>query len=162
MSATAEQSAYISKVVIRFDDHVIKGYLDRGASGKDHLSTESTPGLPGLIRVIDLDSKDSTDVSLVGAKAVFFVRTFEGEEGHADLRFHDHLTPAKCLWVRVVFTDGETIEGMVENTQIHVLEPGFLMTPTDPNGNNLLIFILKSRIREFQVLGLREHSKDCQ
>ncbi len=91
-------------------------------------------------------------------KAIFFVKSFEGK-WHDDLRFHDHLPAADCLWVRATFIDGEVIEGLVDNHCPHVTQPGFYMSPIDPEGNNLLMYILKNKLKDFQVLGLRAAPK---
>jgi len=33
------------------------------------------------------------------------------------------------------------------------------MMPTDPNGNNRLIYVLKDRLKDFNVLGMRNAPK---
>ena len=118
-------------------------------------------GARGLrsIRLTRLESGQAEDISLDTAKAIFFVRDFAGQVRHNDLRFHDHLPATQCLWVRVVFDDGERIEGMVDNAHEFVVGSGFLMAPSDTFGNNLLIYVLKSRISGFEVLGLRPRVK---
>ncbi len=104
------------------------------------------------MRVLGSDS--SEQISLEGSKAIFFVKSFEGK-GHDDLRFHDHLVPMECLWVRVTFLDGEVIEGNIRNGSEAVLERAFFKSPTDPEGNNWLAYIFKSQLKDFQVLGMR-------
>ena len=64
------------------------------------------------------------------------------------------------LWVRVYFYDGEMIEGIISNTQDFVLETGFFLRPTDPNGNNRLAYVLKAGLKDFHVLGMRNFSKN--
>jgi hypothetical protein len=147
-------------VVIRGSDSTIKGHVDRdqwptskkGVYGDSHQSLSS-------IRLTRLDSGAVEDVSLASVKAVFFVRDFAGEVSHTDLRFHDHLPVMECLWVRVRFNDGEMIEGIINNTQDYVLESGFFMAPADPLGNNWLIYVLKSKLTDFEILGLRPKVK---
>jgi hypothetical protein len=97
-------------------------------------------------------------IPLDGVKAIFFVKSFEGR-WHDDLRFHDHLPPQDCLWIRATFQDGEVIEGLISNDGQYVVQAGFYMFPIDPEGNNLLMFVLKNRLRDFQVLGLRAAPK---
>ena len=46
----------------------------------------------------------------------------------------------------------------MDNQADHVLHPGFLLTPTDPEANHWLIYVAKGQVREFQVLGLRSAS----
>ncbi len=61
--------------------------------------------------------------------------------------------------MRVYFHDNEMIEGIVSNTCDYVLQDGFFLMPTDPNGNNKLVYVLKGGLKDFHVLGLRNPSK---
>jgi len=47
------------------------------------------------------------------------------------------------------------IEGIIGNTKDFVLESGFFLRPTDPNGNNRLVYVLKGGLKDFHVLGMR-------
>jgi hypothetical protein len=100
------------------------------------------------------------DVSTKDAKAVFFVKTFDGDLRHRALHFHEHAPTVPGLWVRVYFYDGEMIEGIISNTKDFVLETGFFLRPTDPNGNNRLVYVLKAGLKDFHVLGMRNFSKN--
>lgn len=151
------QSYY--RVVVQGSDGAIKGYAEKaqwstsnGNFAPDGLKRE-------IIRVRRLDSEAAEDVPLEKVKAVFFVHNFTGEVERRDLRFHDHLPATECLWVRVRFDDGETIEGMINNTQDFVLGSGFFMAPADTLGNNWLIYVPKSKMMGFEVLGLRAKTK---
>ena len=141
-------------VVMQFGGRTLKGYSNRAEwpAEKDLDSLKLTP--PILL----LDSGRLEQIPLEGLKAIFFVKSFEGK-WHDDLRFHDHLAPSDCLWVRASFHDGEVIEGLVMNNSQHVLQSGFYLYPIDPEGNNLLIYVLKGKLRDFQVLGLRTSPK---
>ncbi len=103
-----------------------------------------------------LETETTEQVDTREAKAIFFVKTFDGDTRHRPLHFHENTPIMEGLWVRVCFHDGETIEGIISNTHDHVLGSGFFMMPTDPNGNNKLIYVLKSRLSDFNVLGLRK------
>jgi len=70
-----------------------------------------------------------------------------------------HAPVLQGLWVRVSFHDNEMIEGIVGNTSDYVLQDGFFLMPTDPNGNNKLVYVLKGGLKDFHVLGLRNPSK---
>lgn len=146
------------RVVIQRSDGAVKGYAEKGQwNATDSISVEDLQR--SSIRVTRLDSGAVEDVKLENVKAVFFVRDFAGEVQRRDLRFHDHLPATQCLWVRVRFDDGETIEGLINNTQDFVLGSGFLMAPADTFGNNLLIYVLKQKLMGFEVLGLRPKTK---
>lgn len=102
-----------------------------------------------------LDSGEVKNIPISDAKAVFFVSTFDGDTHHKALHFHQHAPIQPGLWVRVRFQDEEEVEGFVRNTRDHVLGPGFFMMPTDPDGNNRLIYVMKSNLKDFNVLGIR-------
>jgi hypothetical protein len=87
-------------------------------------------------------------------KAIFFVKTYEGDE------FHEYHYPdavpggGRKIWV--VFGDGEK---MVGYTQAYSpSRPGFLMTPADLRGNNERVFVVTSATAEEEcpVLFIKE------
>lgn len=146
----------LDMLVIQFGDRTVKGYADksRWPAGDD-----SNGERPPVFRRLGSDKTE--EIPLDGVKAVFFVKSFEGKS-HDDLRFHDHLPAPQCLWVRATFYDGEVIEGLVGNNAAHVLHAGFYMSPIDPEGNNWLIYILKNKLKDFQILGLRAAPKNMR
>ena len=144
-------------VVIRGEEQTLKGYADRSQWPTDADGVH-TQGL-NSIRLTHLQSGTVEDVPLDNVKAVFFVKDFSGQTSHVDLLFHDRLPAMECLWIRIRFDDGETIEGMIENTQDHIMGPGFFMAPADPIGNNWLIYVSKSKLTGFEILGLRPRVK---
>ena len=111
------------------------------------------------IRLKLVEGGVTQDVLTKNAKAVFFVKTFDGDTNHRALHFHENAPIVQGLWVRIAFHDGETIEGIISNSRDFVLEHGFFMMPTDPNGNNRLIYVLKDRLKDFNVLGMRNAPK---
>ena len=147
------------RVVVQRSDGAIKGFAEKTqwTTSDGALSAESQGR--NNIRLTRLDSGETEDVGLEDVKAVFFVHDFAGATDRRDLRFHDHLPATQCLWVRVRFDDGETIEGLINNSQDFVVGDGFLMAPTDTLGNNWLIYVLKSKLMGFEVLGLRPKTK---
>jgi hypothetical protein len=147
------------RVVVQRHDGTLKGYAEKAHWTTNGGSFSAEDQRRDRIRLTRLDTGATEDVPLDNVKAVFFVRDFAGEVRRRDLRFHDHLPATECLWVRVRFDDGETIEGLINNTHDFVLGSGFLMAPTDTFGNNLLIYVLKSKVMGFEVLGLRPKTK---
>jgi hypothetical protein len=144
-------------LVIQFGDRTVKGYAERNqwppAEDLDFYAA------PPLFRPIGSDKMEK--IPLDGVKAIFFVKSFEGK-WHDDLRFHDHLPAPDCLWVRATFHDGEVIEGLIGNNNTYVVHPGFYMSPIDPEGNNWLIYVLKNKLKDFQILGLRAAPKNMR
>jgi hypothetical protein len=146
----------LAKVVIHTDEGVIKGYCDALPYGTvaDVLSSKHR-NLAEVLEVRQASTQAPLEIPLRGAKAVFFVRHFEGQPQRRDLRFHS-ASVSNGIWVEVGFSDGECIEGIVENTAHVLLEAGFFLVPTDPGSNNRLIYVLKHAIHTFRVLGLRQ------
>src|SRR5580704_16113854 len=148
------------RVVIRYENHAVRGLAEPSELGSIDQLLRNDPVYPlDSIRLKLLDSQTVEDVSTKDAKAVFFVKTFDGDLRHRALHFHEHAPIVAGLWVRVYFQDNEVIEGIIRNSGDFVLEHGFFMMPTDPNGNNQLIYVLKDRLKDFHVLGMRNHAK---
>ena len=140
-------------IVIRGEHSTIKGYADRSQWPSD-MEAAHEQGLSS-IRLKHLQSGTVEDIALDNVKAVFFVKDFSGQTSHVDLLFHDRVPPMESLWIRIRFDDGETIEGIIHNTLEYILGPGFFMAPADPIGNNWLIYVSKSKLTGFEILGLR-------
>ncbi|HWB33060.1 MAG TPA: hypothetical protein VG714_07810 [Acidobacteriaceae bacterium] len=140
-------------LVIQYGDRTTKGHTPKNRYPSEDPNFHAPPA-----EFLPLGAERMEPVSLDGVKAIFYVKTFEGKS-HDDLRFHDHLPAPDCLWVRATFHDGEVIEGLIANNPTYVLHPGFYMAPIDPEGNNWLIYVLKNKLKNFQVLGLRPAPK---
>ncbi len=148
------------RIVIRFEDHAVRGLAEISDLGtiEQLLRSDPRPQLDS-IQLRLLNSNELIDVETRNAKAVFFVKTFDGDLRHRALHFHEHAPIVPGLWVKVSFHDNEVIEGIISNTRDFVLEHGFFMMPTDPNGNNELIYVLKDRLKDFNILGMRNHPR---
>ncbi|WP_260736887.1 DUF6982 domain-containing protein [Tunturiibacter lichenicola] len=148
------------RVVVRYESHAVRGVIEQDELGSIDQLLRNEPVYPlDSIRLKLLDSEVVEDVPTKDAKAVFFVKTFDGDLRHRALHFHEHAPIVPGLWVRVYFYDGEMIEGIISNTRDFVLESGFFLRPTDPNGNNKLVYVLKGGLKDFHVLGMRYPSK---
>ena len=148
------------RIVVRYESHAVRGLAEPGELGSIEQLLRNDPVYPlDSIRLKLLDSSAVEDVPTKDAKAVFFVKTFDGDLRHRALHFHEHAPIVPGLWVRVYFYDGEMIEGIISNTRDFVLESGFFLRPTDPNGNNTLVYVLKGGLKDFHVLGMRNFPK---
>jgi len=58
------------------------------------------------------------------------------------------------VWIRIVLSDGDEIEGVAVNDRSLVDGSGLLLTPPDTRSNTQRVFIPRSSIREFTVLGV--------
>lgn len=93
-------------------------------------------------------SGEVVKVDVEKLKAVFMVKTFEGNKGY-NYTYKDFL-PWGGNKVKVEFFDGEVIVGYVSH---HINdERGFLMTPADLRGNNEQVFIVTSATRDITYL----------
>ena len=144
-----------TKVVVHYADRIIKGYISPVLPSDP---PESRPRR-GVIRVRRLDGV-LEEIALIQTQGVYFVKEFEEDKTHESLLFYT-LPPMELLWARLVFKSGDVIEGLIDNGPHLVLEPGFLVTPTDPTGNNRFIFVMKSQIKDFKVLGLRHRNRQA-
>ena len=87
-------------------------------------------------------------------KAVCFVRDFDGGDTWREHRTFASRPKAPGLWVRLVFQDSDSTEGMLANN-LMLLEPnGFFITPPDPSFHNQRIFVPRLALREVQVMGV--------
>ena len=149
------------RIVVRYENHAVRGLAEPSELGSIDQLLRNDPVYPlDSIRLKILESGATEEVSTKDAKAVFFVKTFDGDLRHRALHFHEHAPIVAGLWVRVYFYDGEMIEGIISNTKDFVLETGFFLRPTDPNGNNRLVYVLKAGLKDFHVLGMRNPSKN--
>ena len=159
MKADKEEDQETYRVVVRYENHAVRGLIEPKDLGSIDQLLRNDPVYPlDSIRLKLLDSAQVQEVSTKDAKAVFFVKTFDGDLKHRALHFHEHAPVVQGLWVRVYFYDGEMIEGIISNTRDFVLESGFFLRPTDPNGNNRLVYVLKGGLKDFHILGMRNTS----
>ena len=87
-------------------------------------------------------------------KAVCFVRDFDGGDTWHEHRSFASRPKAPGLWVRLVFQDSDSTEGMLANN-LMLLEPnGFFIIPPDPTFQNQRIFVPRMALREVQVVGV--------
>lgn len=154
------ESENIYRIVIRYEDHAVRGVAEISDLGtiEQLLRSDPRPQLDSIQLRLQ-STNELVHVPTANAKAVFFVKTFDGDLRHRALHFHEHAPIVPGLWVKVSFQDNEVIEGIISNTRDFVLEHGFFMMPTDPNGNNELVYVLKDRLKDFSVLGMRNHPK---
>jgi hypothetical protein len=92
-------------------------------------------------------------VSLKDVRAIYFVRDFSGEYEPERKAF---LSRPKLdgLWVRLKFRDNETLEGVVPNDLLALLDSGVQITPPDLNGTVARIFVPRDALAELTVLGV--------
>ncbi len=136
------------KVVAHFKDgRVVKGHTRDFSPARDSFTLNPYTG-----------SGSPVAVFLDELKAVFHVRTFEGNPNHPRQKDEvgdiDEERFAKVMAdgrkVAIQFQDGERLWGYAESFGEE--DPGFFFFPTDPADNNLRIYVLKSSLREMVFL----------
>ncbi|HEV8524607.1 MAG TPA: hypothetical protein VGQ71_08920 [Terriglobales bacterium] len=138
------------------DGKLIKGYTDIVTPETlEELLQQGPLPLPGQLPLRAAGARQAQAVDLESLKALFFVRSFEGRNQYQELKFFDAHPPVLGLWVRIKYFDGEASEGVVHNSLHYVTSPGFFLKPPDPQSNNKLIYVLKSSLVDFRVLGVR-------
>jgi hypothetical protein len=131
-------------VVARFQDgRILKG-TTRDFSplrGEFHLHPEGDGGAPAV------------KILVASLKAVFFVRTLEGDRSHVDEADFQHAR-GQGRRIRVTFKDGEVMVGFTVGYAPN--RPGFFFLPADPDSNNLRAFVVSPAVARVEFLPLRE------
>jgi hypothetical protein len=130
------------KVVVRFlNRSVLRGYLNPGKLG----SSETIELLTQEGERRNFDVKE--------VRSIYFVREFSLDYEPERRAF---LSRPKLdgLWVRLKFRDEDTIEGVVPNDLLSLLDRGVQITPPDLHGTTLKIFIPRTALTEMTVLGV--------
>ena len=144
------------KVVIHVENQVIKGFLqNRQENTLDALLRDASALPPPFLRIRPLGQDSFQEIAIEDTKAIFYVKDFDGDPRHKDLRFYRGAPIVHGVWVRVEFLDGEIMEGLVHNTIRFLADSGFFVRPTDPESNNRLVYVLKRWLRDCRILGLR-------
>jgi len=123
------------------DKQALRGYL--------------SPTRLGQADPIDVLSPDGEheQISLAKVRAVYFVREFSDDFEPERKAF---LSRPKLdgLWVRLRFTDGDILEGVVPNDLLSLLDNGLQITPPDLNSTTDRIFVPRGALSEVTVLGV--------
>ncbi len=127
-------------VVARFlDGRVIKG-----------TSLDVDPSKP-ICHIIPPGEK-ALEVRLADLKALFFVRSLQGNPGRAEVRVPKPGDPRArgATVVSLSFADGETMVGMT----IHYppSKPYFYLNPVDAKSNNIRILVNRAAVTGMELL----------
>ncbi|MBZ5648406.1 MAG: hypothetical protein LAN37_14425 [Acidobacteriia bacterium] len=138
------------------DGSLLKGYTDAFPEADlEQLLRQGPYPLPKQITVRANGSRKTVSLPLDSLKALFFVKSFEGRTDYQEIKFFESHPPVEGLWVRIKYYDGEASEGVVHNSLHHLTSPGFFLKPPDPESNNEYVYVLKSSLTDFRVLGVR-------
>jgi hypothetical protein len=136
------QSTNKKVLLARFDREPVEGFVQASAGFEGETIEVLTPS-GNLLRVPVADTK-----------AVCFVRDFEAGESWRQHRVFHTRPKTPGIWVRLLFRDGDSMEGMIQNNLMLVEPAGFGIIPPDPTFQNQRIFVPRAALREVQVLGV--------
>lgn len=130
------------KVIARFaDGRILRGYLEK------FVATDETVS-------IDDDSSGRQSIRLSDLKAIFYVKTFEGDKAYSDRKSFAYAT-AKGKKVFVRFFDGESMMGHIEGDVpwekgffLEQKKGGFFLIPVDNQSNNIKVFVVASAVQD--------------
>jgi hypothetical protein len=136
------QSTNKKVLLARFDREPVEGFV------------HASDGFDGEAIEILSPSGTLVKVPVSETKAVCFVRDFDA--GETWRKHRTFLTRPKMpgIWVRLLFRDGDSMEGMLPNNMMLVDPAGFSIIPPDPTFQNQRIFVPRAALREVQVLGV--------
>ena len=91
---------------------------------------------------ITVNGAKPQEVKVPELKALYFVRTLEGDPDHHKTNEFPPFAPAPGRKVKVTFKDGEVLVGTTQGYQPD--RPGFFLLPADPRSNNERCFVVMS------------------
>jgi len=123
------------------DRKLVRGYLSPARLGQTDPIDLLTPN--GEHQVIPLTR----------IRSIYFVREFS-DDFEPDRKAFLSRPKLDGLWVRLRYTDGDTLEGVVPNDLLSLLDNGLQITPPDLNSSTDRIFVPRAALSEVTVLGV--------
>ena len=139
------------KVVLKFlDGRLIRGYLRDFSETSDELS------------MLDSDTDGVRIVRSDELKAIFYVRSFEGDRLHHEKKSYG-MRKQGGHRVFIKFSDGEDMVGFLEGEMpwdkgfflnAHPINnrKGFFLLPADGESNNIKVFIFAGAVQDVTVV----------
>jgi hypothetical protein len=130
------------KVIVELNDRKsFRGYLN--------------PSRLGQLDPLDLLTQDGEheQLPLARIRSIYFVRDFD-DDFEPERRAFLSRPKLDGLWLRLRFLDGQSLEGVVPNDLLSLLDNGIQITPPDLNSNTDRIFVPRSALSEVTVLGV--------
>jgi len=127
---------------VRFlDRNVLRGYLNPSKLGDAETLELLTP------------DGEQRSFAVKDVRSIYFVREF-ADDFEPERKAFLSRPKLDGLWVRLKFRDEDTIEGVVPNDLLSLLDRGVQITPPDLHGTTLRIFIPRTALTEMTVLGV--------
>ena len=129
-------------LIARFDRETLRGFVQTPAGFEADAVEMLTP--EGTIQRVPYSE----------TKLICFVRDLDTGETWREHRSFAARPKSPGLWVRLVFRDGDAMEGMIANNLMLMEPAGFSIIPPDPTFQNQRIFVPRAALAEVQVLGV--------
>jgi hypothetical protein len=128
-------------VVLLLDLTPLKGYVNPAdLPGTDTLDLLTTDGEHQAVPADDI-------------KAVYFVDDLN-QSYQPERKSFLSRPKLEGLWLRLTFRDRETLEGIVSNELLEILDRGIQFIPPDLHGNCSRVYVPRSALTEVKVLGV--------
>ena len=131
------------RIVIRFrDGRLLKGYTSDFTPLKDTFH---------LVSSQEADNGTSYHVATEDLKAIFFVKTFEGNKAYVEKKRFDEVdtTHLRGRRIKLEFLDGEIMRGVSPGYSRG--RKGFFIIPVDRKSNNEKIYVISSALRQVEL-----------
>jgi hypothetical protein len=139
------------KVVVRFrDGRLVRGYIEDFSANAESLKFRESR------------KKQSVSLSFDDLKAIFFVKTFRGDKDYREKKIYG-ISERKGKRIFVRFKDGESLIGFTEGDtpwrkgffldSSDKKTKGFIVFPTDADGNNIKIYVINSAVEDITMVG---------
>jgi hypothetical protein len=123
------------------DKKPIRGYLNPSRLGQADPVDLLTP------------EGEHQALPLARIRSIYFVREFS-DDFEPDRKVFLSRPKLDGLWVRLRYNDGDTLEGVVPNDLLSLLDNGLQVTPPDLNSATDRIFVPRAALSEVTVLGV--------
>jgi len=132
-----------NKIVARFEDgKILKGYTHDFSPVKEtfHLKSE-----------MEEDKDTLYEVKLADLKAVFFVKSLEGNKDYVEKKMFYEIDASslKGLKIKIEFSDGEIMSGVTLSYSKG--RKGFFLIPVDAESNNVRVFVVSNSLSDVKV-----------
>jgi hypothetical protein len=129
-----DQAGERNRIVVHYrDGRILKGYTH---------DLHSTVEMFHLTSALDAGRGQVHEVQVADLRAIFFVKTFEGDRYYSEKKKYNEVDSSKLqgMKIKVTFGDGEVIRGVTLG--YNKKKKGFFVIPVDSQSNNDRIFVL--------------------
>ncbi len=122
------------------DGKLIKGYIQGFNENAPffYILLDTAPGSKSIL------------VKMNEIKALFFVRTMEGNKEYQERKLFNEGDQTQGRKAEVIFKDNEVLQGTAAGYDRQ--RTGFYLIPADPSSNNTRIFVVMSSVKDFRFL----------